>query len=181
MKIPITIAGNKYSIRPINKLTTSEFIELSKIENLDVVKYISWQTGVRMNDAFFAVTSKSIELAIGQVPDVSKIKRPKLKYVDYSKTIETVGQRHQIESSGLTGFELLVYCLAVAQARSVNVEDVNRLRDEYMSKPFIEVLPAGFFFFKTYRFGRSNALSFLKKLLLLIRTSNLKKMLVSKS
>ena len=97
-----------------------------KIEELDLVKYISWQTGFKMKDAFFAVLSPAVEKAIGKVPDISQLKKPDIDYVDYDKKIETVGQRHQVEQSGKEGFELLAFTLAVSQARSNNIDDVNK-------------------------------------------------------
>lgn len=172
MRIPIKIGDKKYSIKPIIELTTREFIELSKIENLDTVKYIAWQTEIKIEDAFFAVTSKVIEKAIGKIPDITKF--PKSKWCDYSKIIETVGQRHQVENSNLEGYELLVFCLAVAQARSNNIDDVKKLQTQYLQESFIEILPAGFFFFKNYKDGKNKERKFLKKFQDLIKIRNLK-------
>jgi hypothetical protein len=155
MTIPIVINKKKFKIKPIAELSTTQFIEMSKIENLDAVKYIAWQTEQKFDDAFFAVTSRTVELAIGNAPDITKLKLP--KWPDYSKTIQTVGQRHQIESSGLAGFDLLVFILAVSQARSNNIDDVNKLRDEYLQMPFVQVLPAGFFFFQNLQPGKNFA------------------------
>jgi hypothetical protein len=177
MKIPIKIGDKKYSIKPIYDLTTAEFIELSKIDDLSMIKYIAWATESNLSDAFFAVVSKSIENAIGKIPDVSKMSRPKLKYIDYSKTIETVGQRHQIESSNLSGYELLVFVLAVSQAKSNNIDDVNHLRDSYMQLPFTEILPAAFFLYKILQYGRNKEPFFLKRLRELMRILRLKKTL----
>lgn len=174
--IPIKINSKRYKIKSISELTTAEFIELSKIEALDYVKYISWQTKLSMKDSFFAVTDKAVELGIGSMPDIAHMPAVKLSYVDYNKTISTVGQRHQIEGCGLSGYELLVFCLAVSQAHSVNIDDVYQLRDIYMSKPWQEVLPAGFFFFKIYSRGNKSEPSVLKKLLSLIKIPSLKKM-----
>jgi len=176
--IPILISNKKYKIKSIAELTTAEFIELSKIENCDTVKYIAWQTGVSMQDSFFAVTAKSVELAIGAAPDITKIKKP--KGFDYSKIIETVGQRHQIENSGKEGFELLVYCLAVAQARSNNFEVISNLEAEYLQRPFAEILPAGFFFFKIYSNGRKPDRKILNWLRHLIDTAKKKRRRVLK-
>lgn len=166
--IPILISGKKYKIKSIAELSTAEFIELSKIENCDTVKYISWQTKLSMQDSFFAVTSKSVEQAIGKVPDITKLKRP--KGFDYSKIIETVGQRHQVENSGKDGFELLVYCLAVAQARSNNIEKVQELEADYLTRNPRLIMPAGFFFFKSYRGGKKRGDKILNWLLGLINT-----------
>lgn len=174
--IPIKIRNKKYKIKAISDLNTSEFLELVKIEDIDMVKYISWQTGFKMEDVFFAVTSKTVELAIGKVPDITKIPKPNLNYVDYTKTIETVGQRHQVESSGLDGYELLIFTLAVSQARSNNIDDVNKLRDLYLTKPFIEILPAGFFFFKKLQPGKTFARKSLEIFLQVIRIRPRKKM-----
>ena len=52
--IPITINKVKHSIKRIDELSTGEFIEMSKIDGLDVVKYIAWQTGLTIDEAFFA-------------------------------------------------------------------------------------------------------------------------------
>jgi hypothetical protein len=157
MRIPIKIGSKQYNIKPISELTTKEFIELSNIEGLDTVKYIAWQTSTDLSKAFFAVTSKSVERAIGKVPDITKLPRP--KGFDYSKIIDTVGQRHQIENSGKTGFPLLVFSLAVSQARSNNADMVAELETLYLSRPFTEILPAGFFFFRNYRHGKRNVLN----------------------
>jgi hypothetical protein len=137
------------------------------------VKYIAWQTKAPMQDAFFALTSKGVEAAIGVVPDVTKMTRP--IWPDYTKLIDTVGQRHQVESAKLEGFELLVYCLAVSQARSNNCDDVNKLYDAYFNMPFIEVLPAGFFFFKNFKHGKRSVVNYLKWLLVLKRIRNSRK------
>jgi hypothetical protein len=172
--IPIKIQGKPYKIKSISELTTKEFLELATISELDTVKYIAWQTGVDMKDAFFAVTSKTVELAIGQIPNIANLARP--TWPDYTKTIQTVGQRHQVEASGLKGYALLVFILAVSQARSNNIDDVNALRDSYLEKPFTEVLPAGFFFYKISRGGSNFVQRNLKRLKGLARTKRLKKM-----
>lgn len=174
--IPVKINSKKYQIKAITELTVSEFLELTELmpEKIDLVKYISWQTGLKLTDAFFAVTSKAVELAIGKFPDITKMPTPVLPYVSYSKKIETVGQRHQVEESNLKGYPLLVFTLAVAQAESMNIDDVHRLRDSYMTKPAIEILPAAFFFFENYRTGSSRGRNFLTWLLELIRTKRLR-------
>ena len=175
MKHPIIIDGKKYKIKAIKDLTTAEFIELSKIENPDVLKYIAFQTGVTIDKAFFAIISPQVEKAIGKIPDITKMPVP--KWVDKSKIIETVGQRHQIESSNVTGLELLVLCLAVSQARSNNFDEVQKLQDEYMKQPFAQVLPAGFFFFKTFRNGKKRGLKSFVLQLASTSIKNLKKAL----
>ena len=163
MKIPITINGKKYSVRPIADLSTGEFLEFAKVKNPDIMKYIAFETKTKHKDAFFAVISPTVEKSLGKIPDVSKLKRPALSYIDYSKSIETVGQRHQIEDSNLKGYDLLVFTLAVSQAQSMNIDDVNKLKDEYLKKPFLEILPAGFFFLKKSAHGRNNVVGFFAK------------------
>jgi hypothetical protein len=167
MTIPIKINGKKYRVKPISELTTAEFITASAIPDCDHVKYIAWQTGRSVDDAFFAVTSKAVENAIGAFPDITKLPRP--RHIDYTKTISTIGQRHQVESSGVKGYDLLVFCLAVAVARSNNIDEVTRLRDAYMQQPAYEILPAGFFFYKKYSNGSKPGREFLKKLSSLIK------------
>ena len=180
--IPIIISGTKYKIKSITELTTAEFIELSKIQDLDFVKYISWQTGLSMADTFFAVTSKAVEEAIGKMPDVTKLPYPKhRKDLPQSKLIETVGQRYQVEGCGLEGFELLVFVLAVAQARSNNIDDVHRLRDIYMNQPFTEILPAGFFFIQMLKSGKRSGANFFGRLLVLTGMRSLRSRLGSKN
>ena len=160
--IPIKIQGKPYRIKSISELTTKEFLDLATISELDTVKYIAWQTGVSIDSAFFAVTSKTVERAIGQIPNVQTLPRP--KWPDYSKTIQTVGQRHQVEVSGLKGYALLVFILAVSQAQSNNIDEVNALRDSYLVKPFTEILPAGFFFYMNSQPGSNFVQRSLKKL-----------------
>jgi hypothetical protein len=171
--IPIRISNKSYKIKSIPELTTAEFIELSKIEACDLVKYISWQTGLSLDTCFFAVTDKRIERALGVAPDITKL--PKPKWPDYKALIETVGQRHQIETSNLTGMELLIYCLAVSQAHSNNSDEVQALYDDYLTRPFALILPAGFFFFRNYSNGNRFAGQSLKKLLFSILTAIRKK------
>lgn len=165
--IPIKINNKKYKIKPINDLTTREFIELINIEELDYTKYIAWQTGLKMDEAFFSVVSYTIEKAIGNVPDVGKLPRP--KQFDYSRKIETIGQRYQVEESNAKGYDLIVFVLAVAQARSNNIDDVYKLRDKYMDQNFKEVLPAAIFFFNNLKNGKNSGTNFLKKLINSIR------------
>ena len=161
--IHIKIQDKSYRIKSISELTTKEFIELSKLPELNFVTYIAWQTGLNTDSAFFAVTSAAVEKAIGKIPDVTKLPLP--KWPDYKKLIETVGQRHQIESCKLEGYELVVFILAVSQARSNNSDEVEKKRLEYLNLPFAEVLPAGFFFLKILNGGRKYALkSFVKRL-----------------
>ena len=180
--IPILISGRKYKIKSIPELTTAEFIELSKIQEPDFVKYISWQTKLSMEDCFFTITSKAVEEAIGKMPDITKLPYPKhRKDLPQSKTIETVGQRYQVEGCGLHAFELLVFVLAVAQARSNNIDDVHRLRDQYLQQPFTEILPAGFFFIQMLRSGKRSGVSYLWRLAVLIGTRSLRKLRVLKS
>lgn len=176
--IPIKIADKKYKIKTILELTTREFIELTKIEDLSFIKYIAWQTSSDLEKAFFVKMSKSVELAIGVVPDVTKMKRS--KRFDYSKTIQTVGQRHQVEGSNLTGYELLVFCLAVSQAQSNNIDKVHELRDTYLNEPFAEILPAGFFFFKNLEPGKNFVQRILMMFSILIKMLNSRKLLESK-
>ena len=151
--IPIKIADKKYKIKTIDELSTAEFIELQKIEKPDVLKYVAWQTNTTYDKAFFAIISPTVEKAIGVIPDITKMSVA--KWVNKKNIIDTVGQRHQVESSDLKGYELLVLCLAVAQARSNNFEDIEKLKSEYMTKPFAEILPSGFFFFKIYNYGKN--------------------------
>jgi hypothetical protein len=166
--IPIKIANKKYTIKSIPELTTKEFVELSTIEDIDTIKYIAWQTGVTIDKAFFAVIDSRVEQEIGIVPDITKMQRPILKYVDYSKTVQTVGQRHQIEISNLSGYKLLVHVLAVSQAQSNNIDEVYKLRDDYMQRSWIQILPAGFFFYQKLRHGNRQERDYLEKLRTLI-------------
>lgn len=167
--IPIRVSNKKYKIKSIDELTTREFIEVSKIESLDMVKYIAYQLAIPKDKAFFAQLDPKLIAAIGKIEDVRKLPKPKGLF-DYTKTIQTVGQRHQIEESNLTDYELLVYVLAVSQALSSNIDEVYKLRDKYMYMSFKDVLPAGFFFFKNLQSGSSYGVNFLKKLAGLINT-----------
>ena len=165
--IPIKIDGKKYKIKTIPELTTREFVDLLSIEELDPIKYIVWQTGIKDEDIFFANISKSVIQAIGQIPDVAKL--PRSDRFDYSATVETLGQRHQVEACGKDGFELLTYTLAVAMAHSNNIDDVNKLYEAYLDQPFAEILPAGFFFFKILTNGRSKGRKLLNWLRVLMK------------
>lgn len=164
MNIPIKINDKKYTVKPALEMTVVEYVKFEALKVKDVPSYISMMTGIKMKDAFFAVMSPAIENAIGTVPDIRKVKKPKRSDIDYTKSIDTVGQRHQIEDANLSGARLLVLTLAVSQARSMNIDDVYKLRDKYMSEPFIEILPAAFFFFNRLRRGRNKGVSYLKKL-----------------
>lgn len=178
MLIPIKIGKKKYRIKPISNLTTREFIELSKLElpvyietgllTPDaIIKYIAWQLSLSEYKAFYVSTSKVLEISIGPVPDITSMKLP--KGYDYKKIIDTVGQRHQVESSKLEGFDLAVFCLAVSQARSNNIDDVDKLYKSYLDLPFKKTVPAGFFFYKKYVTGKKSVRKSLKKLLSLMK------------
>ena len=156
--IPITIQNKKHKIKSIAELTTKEFIDMSTIDDMDYVKYIAWQTGLTFEKAFFAVTSKTVEQAIGKAPDITKLQVA--KWVDKTKLIDTVGLRQQVETSGLDGYKLLVYCLAVSQAHSLNSDDVQALIDKYNEMSFIEILPSGFFFYKNFNRGKEKGVNF---------------------
>lgn len=168
--IPIKINNKKYSIKSIDELTTKEYIELSKIEGIEIVRYVAWQTNLTFEKAFFATTDKELEIAIGKTKDISKLPILPVHYLNFKKSIETVGQRYQIETSKLEGYELLVFCLAVAQAQSNNIDDVHKLINYYNTKPWRETLPAGFFFYRLYRNGKRFVDGFLMNLLDLIKT-----------
>lgn len=168
--IPILIQNKKYKIKTIAELNTSEFIELCKIENLDTIKYIAWQTQLNTDKAFFSVIDPVVEKQIGSIPDVTKLRRPTLPYVDYKKTIQTVGQRHQIEGANITGYALLVFCLAVSQAQSNNIDDVNQLQAWYLKQKWTDILPAGFFFYQNLQTGKRKEMRLLSWLRELIST-----------
>jgi len=171
--IPIKILDKKYKIKAVDELTTAEYIELMKIEQLDIVKYIAWQTGIDTDSAFYAVTNKTLEKSIGRLKPVELMDRsPKF---DYSKKIDTVGQRHQLEACRKDGYELLVYCLAVAQARSNNHEDVDKFYTKYMDSLYSDILPSGFFFYKNLQNGRQSVIGRLRMRLYLIRTRSRRK------
>ena len=170
--IPILIGEKKFNIKSIDELNTKEFIELAEIKELNHIKYIAWQTNQTNEDAFFAVISNTVENAIGKVSDITKIKKPKRDDIDYSKIVDLVGQRHQIETSKKVNFELIVFVLAVSQARSNNIDDVNKLYDRYLTEPFQEILPAGFFFLKILLTGKKSEIRSLKNLLSLIKIKN---------
>ena len=173
--IPLIIADKKYKIKSINELNTAEFIELSKIENVDLIKYIAWQAGINTDKAFFAITDSATEAAIGKAPDITKLKPLPSKLIDYKKTLTTVGQRHQVESCNLSGFDLLVFTLAVSQACSVNIDDVYKLRDRYLTMDWHLILPAGFFFYKKFRRGKRSVRKILLRLRELIQMLTRKK------
>lgn len=177
--IPIKINKKKYKVKAISELTTREFIELSKIEDLNIIKYIAWQTGSDLEKAFLATTSPTVQKAIGAIPDITKLKKPNC--FDYKMLIDTVGQRHQVESCEYEGYELLVFCLAVSQARSNNIDDVEKLYYSYLDLNFTQILPAGFFFFKSYKHGKRNVINGLKMLLSSSKIKKLKNKRVHRS
>lgn len=160
--IPITIGKKKYDLKAIWELTTREFIELSKIKDIDIQKYIAWQLSLDADMVFFAKISPAIEAAIGVAPDITKL-IPCAEF-DLKKGIDTLGQRHQIEQCNKKDFELLVFTLAVSQAQSMNIDDVMKLYDEYMKKEFYKVLPTGFFFFNRSKRGSSSVLENFRRL-----------------
>lgn len=170
--IPLKILNKKYQIKSIDELSTVEFINLSKIEKPDTLKYIAWQTGTTYDNAFFAVISPVVEKAIGMIPDITKLDF--CKQFDKNDTINTIGQRHQIESSKVTGYELLVLTLAVSQAKSNNYDDVNRLISKYMEMSFKDILPSGFFFFKIYSSGKKRGLIYSLWQMALIKIESLR-------
>jgi len=168
--IPIKINDKKYKIKTIDELTAREFIELTSFENLDMIKYIAWQTGLDSKDTFFAVISPTVEKAIGTIPDIRKMKLP--KWIEKENIIETVGQRHQVEGSNLKGYDLLVHTLAVANAKTPDDTEVSELKEKYYEMLFSEVLPAGFFFFKNYKNGKKPGQKILRWLMGLMKIRN---------
>lgn len=170
--IPIIIDNKKYKIKAIDELNTKEFIELTSLPELDTIHYIAWQTKTDLSRSFFATSTKAIDLAVGKIKDPLKLPIP--KWVNTKLLIETVGQRHQIEESKLTGYPLIVFILAVSQARSNDIDKVNELRDKYMLMDWIEIIPAGIFFFKILNYGLIKEKNFFKRILILIKIQLLK-------
>ena len=134
MKIPIKINNKSYKVPQLCDLNTKDFIEVSKIEGIatekeqfDSVKYIAWYLKLDTKEAFFATMPDKLHRELSYFPDVRKTSLMPLDYIDPKKTIETVGQRFQVEESGLKGYELAVFVLAVAQAQSNNIDEVNKL------------------------------------------------------
>jgi hypothetical protein len=173
--IPITINKKKYDLKAIWELTTREFIELSKIKDIDIQKYIAWQLSLDADLVFFAKISPAIEAAIGVAPDITTL-IPCTEF-DLKKGIDTLGQRHQIEQCNKKDFELLVFTLAVSQAQSMNIDDVTKLYDKYMGMEFYKILPTGFFFFNRSRHGKNSVLENFRKHLELIKIKKSKKRL----
>jgi len=165
--IPIKIDGEKYNIKSILELNTAEYIEVTNIPDLDIVKYIAWSTGQSWADAFFCKYDKLVEKAIGGFTDVTKIKVDK-KYKKYE--ISTVGQRYQIETCKKNGSELLVFVVAVAMAKSNEIEKVYEVQKELMEKPYIEVIPAGVFFLKRLKNGSYYDKTFFQKIRVFLTT-----------
>ena len=181
MKIPIKINGKSYKVPMLCDLSTREFIEVSKIEGIatesgqfDSVKYIAWYLNLDTKDTFFATMPDKLHRELSYFPDVRNMALPILDYIDPKKTIETVGQRFQVEESSLKGYELTIFILAVAQAGSNNIDEINNLFDFYMTRPAVHILPYAFFFSKISKSGKSKGVNFSLWLLGLIRTLSLK-------
>lgn len=181
MKIPIKINGKSYKVAQVCDLNTREFITVSKIKGIsakdgqfDTVKYIAWYLKLDTKEAFFATMPGKLHRELSYFPDVEKGALPILSYIDPKKTIQTVGQRFQVEESSLKGYELAVFILAVTQAESNNIDDVNKLFELYMDKPAVYILSYAFFFSKIYKDGKSIAVSFSLWLLGLIRILKLR-------
>lgn len=172
--IPIIVEGKKVQIKKIKELNVSDLIELEKIEGLNIVKYIAWATGISNEDAFFTKIDRHVIKAVGTFPPIDSL--PVLpKYLDYS--VDTLGQRYQIESSNLQGYELVIFTLAVAMARSNNIDDVDRIVKELRERPYMEVLPAGVFFLKTLGVGKVTVRSIFRQTLMCLKIKILGKVL----
>lgn len=165
--IPITIGDKKYRIKAIKDLSTKEFIEVSGMDSIDLLKYIKWASGAKLEDVFFASISEQLRSAIGSFKAIADLPIP----YKYSKcSIDTVGQRNQIEACHKTGYDLVVFTLAVAICRDNNIDVVNKKVEQLMGEPYVEVIPAGVFFLNLLRNGKSSERNFLKRSLLYLKT-----------
>lgn len=158
--IPLKINGQKLKIKAIHEMTAKEFIEFSKIENPDKIKYISFITGVEYLAIFNSKIPNNILAMIGELEDITKIKPPKsiLGYPLNRYDIDTVGQRFQLDNCNLKGYELLVFIVAVALANDPDLNKVNDFVKRLYDYPYREVMAAGNFFFQRSSFGKRKGL-----------------------
>lgn len=170
--IAIKINGKSYKIKEISELTTKEFIEVNRIEELDQLKYIAWTTKQEFQLIWKSKISESVIKMIGTMPDVTALPIPRevLGKNIKSYEISTIGQRFMIEThTKYKGFDLLVFICAVALTVSPNINEIESCMERLYKLPFSVTLPAGHFFFHHLTSGRNFVTRFLRNIPLSIR------------
>lgn len=171
--IPLKITQDghttKYMIKSINELTTREFIKLSKIENPSIIDYLAISTGITYDKACEFKIEKPwlIQKAIGEIPDIEKLPVPEWTN---KNVIETIGQRYLIETNSekFKNYDLIVFVMAVAMKRTMNIDEIYKYMEYLYNRSFIEVIPAARFFFLNFKYGKSKGniiLNLIRKLI----------------
>lgn len=175
--IPITINNKKHKIKSIDELTTGEFIEVTRIENIDTLKYLAWATKVEYLTVFKSRIPDVVINEIGTIPDITKLKVTKQllgKYVN-RYDVSMIGQRFIIETTKkYKGYDLLVFITAVAFTQSADLGEIEEYMERLYNEYFYLVLPVGNFFFQNLQNGRNTGVSFSVKIKRLTRILLLK-------
>ena len=167
--IPITINEKKYMIKSCDELTTKEFFEINKIENLDLLKYISWATKEDYSKVFHARISESVIKQIGSLKDDLPLPKKVIGIPVEINIIDTIGQRFMIETSNKKESDLLIFVCAVALSKSEDYTVIEQYENRLLNALYTEVIPAAQFFFIHLQNGRNLGISSFRKTLLLIK------------
>jgi len=176
--IELKINKRRELIPAANELTVNQYSRFMRLENQDIINYLSIALNVNYKTAFNLKVKNLDKLLarIGTIEDYSKIS-PKKYILDYDvKKISTVGQRFVIEESGKNyeDEELLCFVLAVALIGEPDINKIEDLKKKLMSMPYIEVLPTAFFLRKKLMIGGKYGKSLLRILSRWIKTRPLK-------
>lgn len=165
--IPITINGKKYQIKSIDELTAREFIEVTRIENMDKIKYLEWSTKCKYEIIYTTKISPQVLELIGDIENIGDIPVPKFllnKHVNSYK-IETIGQRFQIETSKYEGYDMLVFIVAVAFVNNPDISKVTYFMNILYDQNYKDVMAVGNFFFQNFMNGNNTGTSFFSKII----------------
>lgn len=170
--IPITINGKKYQVKSIDELTAKEFIEVSRIEQLDKMKYLEWATGLKFEIIYTTKISQQVLDLIGDIQDIETIPVPKYLMNKHVKSYEisTIGQRFQIETCKHKGFDLLVFIVAVAFVNNPDITKVTDYMKVLYKQNYKDVMAVGNFFFQNLQNGRNTGMNYLSKIMYRIKT-----------
>lgn len=158
INIELTDINNNKEVLQIPSKYELSVIQYSKFihnEKQRLVDYIVITTNKKYNYITKSEIKKYSSLLnrIGQLDDYTQIKADKKLFLGkyWLKPVKTVGQRIVIEECGYVNEELICFILACGLTGSDDFETIDKLKNKLMNEPYLEILPAGFFFAEKFR------------------------------
>ncbi len=175
----ITLNGIKYNIKPLSNLTTSEYIELAKLQaekgehfdpTIDSLAILTGlEFGVIAGSSMSSDTVRRVREFLGDIHTLEEFYANKeiKRYFLFRKRMidkadvnwQSVGARHAVAQRSTktkNEIELTVYGLAAMLSSTYDADDIEADYEELMSMNYIEVLTFAAFFLPSLLNGKSN-------------------------